>query len=391
MRPRSIILNTKISKGYNYKVMAGILNKKERIMDVIVTREGRRQMADGNLRATFASFTDNMAFYESDIVSGSTDPTDRLYFEAFSTEADQIIYEKDDSGRLVGEINNPDLTLLGDQLFKKNAPGEFLELTGSVFASEIDGIVTASIFNFKSQQIIGSEKGNQFNSKQFNLTRNKIYFNIDNYSPFQKSPDQSIIDLQATTPLFFDRRLANKPQFKWLPPVNTLGVQVANFENVKTFNAFSSKHLIREDSSWGKFLKDISIIDASQDIEGEEISDAYETQGGIIETAESIAQGSEIQDYLQKETIKFEQTSNRNRLFCQMFEVNAEGNNRKIIKLDILDMGVFNLSDKELLALKEINNNQSSHKSKHFFYAGKVFEDEFGVPSFLRLFTLMFD
>ena len=64
--------------------MAGILDKKTRVMDVIVTREGRRQMADGDLRATFASFTDKHTFYEKDIVSGSTDPTKRIYFEACS-------------------------------------------------------------------------------------------------------------------------------------------------------------------------------------------------------------------------------------------------------------------------------------------------------------------
>ena len=77
--------------------MAGILNNKTRIMDVIVTREGRRQIADGNLRAKFASLTDTQAFYESDIISGSTDPTDRIYFEASSSPIDRIIFEKDES------------------------------------------------------------------------------------------------------------------------------------------------------------------------------------------------------------------------------------------------------------------------------------------------------
>ena len=42
--------------------MAGILNNKTRIMDVIVTAEGKRQLGRGNFRPEFASFSDKNAF-----------------------------------------------------------------------------------------------------------------------------------------------------------------------------------------------------------------------------------------------------------------------------------------------------------------------------------------
>ena len=64
--------------------MAGILDSKTRIMDVIITKEGRRQMASGKLRAEFLSFTDASTFYEKSGQQGNSDPTDRVYFEATS-------------------------------------------------------------------------------------------------------------------------------------------------------------------------------------------------------------------------------------------------------------------------------------------------------------------
>ena len=373
--------------------MAGILNKKERIMDVIVTREGRRQMADGNLRATFASFTDSMAFYESDSVSGSTDPTDRIYFEAFSTEADQIIYESDDSGRLVGEINQPNLTIFGDQVFKKNPAGEFLEITGSVFASEVESIVTASIFNFKSQQIISSEKGDKYNNKQFDLTRNKIYFDIDNFKPFGMNPNEKLIDLQAATPLFFDRRLANLSQFKYLPPIKTDGTDVANFTNVQSTSNFGLHEMLRstvQDPSYQHYPSDLFPVDDNNFDNNQNAEKSYlSLTEGLADLLTNEAPASN--DYLQRESISFINTSDKNKLFCQVFEVNAEGNNKKLVKLDVLPMGTFPMDEAALNVANTKGLSQAGHETKQFFYVGKVFEDDFGVPSFIRLFTLMFD
>ena len=42
--------------------MAGILNKKFRFIDYVVTQEGKRQLASGMLRAEYASVSDMHAF-----------------------------------------------------------------------------------------------------------------------------------------------------------------------------------------------------------------------------------------------------------------------------------------------------------------------------------------
>ena len=45
--------------------MAGILNAKHRVIDAIITQEGRRQVAAGDLQIKYVTFTDRHTFYES--------------------------------------------------------------------------------------------------------------------------------------------------------------------------------------------------------------------------------------------------------------------------------------------------------------------------------------
>jgi hypothetical protein len=51
----------------------------------------------------------------------------------------------------------------------------------------------------------------------------------------------------------------------------------------------------------------------------------------------------------------------------------------------------FEMTESQLDFAAAHGLDQSKHPSKRFYYVGKVFEDQFGVPSFVRLFTLMFD
>ena len=83
--------------------MAGILDSKQRIMDVIITEEGRRQVATGELRIEFASFTDAHTFYEASGSAGdiASDASHRLFLEAFNRPQDQIVLETDDVGQLI--------------------------------------------------------------------------------------------------------------------------------------------------------------------------------------------------------------------------------------------------------------------------------------------------
>ena len=106
----------------------GILDKKTRFIDLVVTQEGKRQIAAGKLRAEYASLSDCNAFYkqgEEDSVS------QRLYFEVMERPENAIVLEKDDSGRIFNFNFSPTGSLVGNNIFLKDT--EIIELVKILF------------------------------------------------------------------------------------------------------------------------------------------------------------------------------------------------------------------------------------------------------------------
>lgn len=93
--------------------MSGILDSKSRILDAILTIEGRRQMAGGTFNVSYVTFDDVGVSYVPDPVDGHADPTTKIYLEACNLPQDQIVFESNDEGSLVPlrvqstYINNP--------------------------------------------------------------------------------------------------------------------------------------------------------------------------------------------------------------------------------------------------------------------------------------------
>lgn len=80
--------------------MSGILDNKTRIIDAMLTAEGRRQLGAGTLNISYATFGDKGVIYSPDQTNGHEDPTKKIYLEATSLPQDQIIFEANDDGRL---------------------------------------------------------------------------------------------------------------------------------------------------------------------------------------------------------------------------------------------------------------------------------------------------
>ena len=78
--------------------MAGILDSKSRVMDVILTPLGRQQMAKGEFNVQFASFSDKDVEYKSDNDGALESVDDKLFFESFGHSQLEIIPEVNDEG-----------------------------------------------------------------------------------------------------------------------------------------------------------------------------------------------------------------------------------------------------------------------------------------------------
>jgi hypothetical protein len=333
--------------------MSGILNNKTRIIDAILTYEGRRQMAEGSFSINYATFSDTHVVYEKDEVEGHTDPTKKIYLEAFNAPHDQIVFEADDSGLLMPPTNTFIFSKSG--LFVSSGKlreltndyvvsGSFVEvpLSGSQFASRLEGILTSSIDNFKKLQIIGT-MDRLFMDQDFALSANEIQFNIN--------ADRETVQMMYPTnvnmldSLFNDEKLRNLINFRWLPPIKK--TDDGSVDKTNSVELASRNLHLGTYPPWGK-IDPLTFAEIKDELKNYERS---------------------------SKTIYFDPTSRDNDILAQFFEIGDS----EAKKLDVIDYG------------KVYDNSQNFKTSAHHvFFVGKLVSDDNGTDSFIHLFTLLF-
>lgn len=317
--------------------MAGILDNKSRVMDVFITPQGRKQMASGKLVIEYASFTDRHIVYTSGSSGALEDLTDRIYFEAASTENDQIIYETDSDGNLV-PFSSGIYTITGQDV---------QYVSGGVYSGNIDLIADAISTNaanhFKSHKIIGTrdlfkeDKGSKFVISNTTSADNNITasFTATTSSPINTDEDTYTTTIDDINSVFQSSRFGHLKNFEYLPPISR------PFEGAAT----------------GSVLANYSQINSP-----------------------SVTSWDDMASYLSNynyEYVHFSETSTENNLICQIFEEQSDSANAgNLEKLVVIDYGTFSIE---------------SNRSAHVFFAGKLFRDTVGNLCFANLLTLVFD
>jgi len=309
-------------------IMSGFLDSKTQIIDAIITQEGKRQLASGQMQIKFATYTDGGSFYQKSIVSGSEDSSVRLYLEAASLPQDQITFEADDSGKLLPFKNAQESI----QVVAGNILSGTTFITSSV-VSLAGTLLESSLNSFQKQTIIGT-KDPFFDEVNFVLGQDNINFTITDNSPISVQADQEI-NVNLAESLFSDIRLSRLPNYKFLPPVNkaisgeVIGSQLGSFTNPR-----------------------------EQD------------EATIISRIKDNLNKAENSQLMTK--INFIEGSRENNIFGQFFE---RGFNN-IKKLDVIDFGEISMKE---------------NKANRVFFAGKLVIDDNGMPTFLNIFTLIFE
>jgi hypothetical protein len=361
--------------------MAGILNNRTRIIDVIVTPEGRRQMYSGRFKAEFASFSDISSYYESDLVSGSSDLSNRITFESTSLPCDKIVPEFDDSGRLLGfETSNNTFTSMEGGILTSSldSSGNYVltPATGSSFSSLAENFIQESINNFNALKVIGSLDKDSRSDKIYNLntTEDKLFFSINNRKPFGKNPNKVIVDETSIEPIFVDKKLAHLPNFKFLPPVNADNTNYNNYINYNQVEYTNFEDLIRE----------IGILpfDNTQIIQ-DKLKDNIKVSKRLPQERTGVLRANQILNdtLVERKSVIFENIPTSANFLTQIYEINntQQNSNPTFKKLDVIDFGEFRV------------DNDDRRPFKRVFFVGKIFINDINVPSFINLFTLIFD
>lgn len=335
--------------------MSGILNNRQRIIDAILTLEGRRQAAAGDLRIEFYSFTDAGTYYRADEVSGSADATQRLYLEACHLPQDQITFEADDSGLLKPFANSLGNTVKDGHIISysfeattssllSGASENTTILSGQEFASTAGSLLNESLTNFCKLQSISS-KDRLFEDDGFGVGNTEMTFTIHNKRPIPNK-NHWVANLNEVESLFNDPRLNNLPNFKYLPPIN----RVNDDDIDKTDYRDTWRHHLGHYWPWGR----TSLIDMDYD--------------------QIMSELQYFEDTGYCKVVKFDPTSQSNRLMIQMFEQGFS----TLKKLDVVDFG-------------QLRTGNPASPLAHIFFVGKVMIDDYDRHTFIHLFTLVFE
>ena len=352
--------------------MAGILDSKTRFIDMIVTQEGKRQISSGKLRAEYASISDAETFYDPLEIE---DVSNRIFFQAMGSHNNVIVIEKDDSGKMIEFNFSPTGSIVGNDIFEKDTTVtsslRLSAVTGDAFASSMKSIMRSFTSHFDSLQTLSTfeKTGNDFE-----LSTERINFSISNSVPFPLGPHSETINVNDAEPFFLDSKLTHLPNFDFLPPVNVDGSKYGTYEDIRSLKRETLMQIKRslgfsgfEDSLGGSFRKRRS----SANFRTDKIGDFEVINRKSLKSPSSAA--SELKQY---QVVYFDKTSDQNNLIMQIFE---DGPDAKLVKLDIIDAGSF------------FDKTSKFYPEKRIFYAGKIFMDDFNTPTFINIFTIIFE
>mgnify|MGYP006222140875 CR=1 FL=1 len=314
--------------------MAGILNDKQRIMDLLLTVNGRRQIADGTFKIEFASFSDHGVFYREDTGGVADDAGKRLMFESYSSPSDTVIPEINSAGDISMDIfsgNDFKSQLVNGKLLTRETTDVDSEgrpkprfVSGSINVySSSDGVLQNAINSFDNLQIIGT-KNNWADQDYFEIDKPEINFN--------RAPDSPMTEkfLDAMDPFFTNDSFASLPAFRYLAPVyddpnSTAKIPLAAYRRMNNYPKLSFAKLKEE---LGK--NQVEKVNLKSD-----------------------------DPYLN--------------IVSQVFEINDD----TVGKLAIIDYGTY--------------LNEEGAEIGCVYHLGKVFRDSNNIPKFVKVLTIIFE
>jgi len=315
----------------------GILDSKERLIDFILTQEGKKQAGIGQMKIEYATLTDYHTFYESDVVNGeiiASDPSFRIFFEACNKYQDVIVPELV-GGTVMNPIRTSEYFLDGKNVFtgsfRSNQDLKYEFLTGSSILDSSQDLLRDISNNFINQKILSSEDQFSDSSGFLIYPRETAQFQIQPNQKFHKSQWDGIANLETSHSIFSDKRFSHLPNFDYLPPVN----------------------MNLNDTAQVEILAEYPRLNETQNYTFDQI------KNDLID-----------KDFV---TVTFGETSRDNNLLGQWFESSKTG----FEKLSIIDFGEFD------------DDNDVTTPPKRVFFVGKIIKDKLGVETYLNIFTII--
>lgn len=312
----------------------GILDPKERVLDTILTEEGRSQLATGEIKFRYATFTDLHTFYEGDTSGVATPASDRIMLEAHSRYSDRIVPIADDDGNTL-QFQYGDLKFFGTSVLSGTSAEN--QLSGDSLTQALLAYMTGSIDNFKLNYVIGEydELDDQIDFSigtgrdiEFAAYERKKFRNLGGAQALGMYRYGYSVKVKNQPSLFEDPDLKDFLNYAYLPPLDASGVSL-------------------EASSRASFVR---------------LGDAFGMRKRSIEKSQFV-------------DLDIASVSKGPDLLLQFFEKSYDGDD-SYAKLSMVDLGEIETID------------ETGSRIVHRYLVGKVFTDKLGRDTFVNIFTL---
>jgi hypothetical protein len=345
----------------------GILNNKSRVLDTIITRAGKSNLALGGLDIKYVSFTDGTAFYFPQ-PSGTLDQVvleDSIKFqlEASNLPQDQVVFGVNDQGNIESSTYS---SLTGVTITDGEVNIVDNDSLISYSTTWTNRLVSSSMDNFRDLKLISTTDllfdDDQFGTVPSNTSFTGSQFSIKNGLPLQHS---SYSRQERSLPeTFRDPLFGNRLNYKFLPPIRKLGSEPVDKSNYGSYKDY----VLAQYSPWGL-------------LGGEE---------NQLTAEEILSEHEKFIDSNNYSEIKFDPTSRDNNLLIQGFEIEQTAPNditvKRLDKLFFVDYGVHKLDPNDRVKEKLKLGDQV-----HIVFAGRLHKkSNSGNYAFIRLFTMFF-
>ena len=219
--------------------MSGLLDKRTRILDFIITDVGKQELTKGELTFEYATFSDLNAQYSKD---PNFDHTQLVTFEASSIPSDLFIFDLENNGKILSTNMS-------------QGPPENVSANMIALGSITDGVSIEHFNNFINNTITPLK--NHFNISniqqfidrdEFIISPLNTKFNVSDIIPIPIGKPH-IRNLNALPNIFQDPDFKTKQNFKFLPPINSNNTPVFKFDDITAGSYHRTAKEVVEDLS----------------------------------------------------------------------------------------------------------------------------------------------
>jgi|11BtaG_2_1085332.scaffolds.fasta_scaffold00083_9 hypothetical protein len=222
--------------------MSGILDKKSRIFDFVITKNGRAQLEDNDIRYKYATFSDRSIVYAKDFEASSIKKAD-----VTNSEIHYVPLEATSSGN--DEIN-PEFDLrkyfFGSKLNPREGEGvapsgfNFDDSVNSYIQQNSLGSYLQSLGYLRTKRDLNSDKTLTF------FNNNTINKDIDLFSSTKNYNTVKFVETrkERLPVVALDRRFSHKRNFSYLPPKDISGNELYQKEDFNHVDHLSSENIL---------------------------------------------------------------------------------------------------------------------------------------------------